>query len=262
MKRKSNFEVPWVPAPRMEVHAGTYDREKLLDALMDSATDNNSNAMRTGPEGLVRRYLPPGKYSDLYRLYLASTLTKKQPAASSATFYRTLVNSKWRKVLRFRSLTQHAKCSTCHKLKAKLRHSASLQSHAEAADAYQRHLAGQFADRQVYWQLRARATADQDILVAIVDSMDKSKFMLPRYFQGATPKDLETKKRPSAEITCCMCHGRGIFVYVADEEQSSGADWTIEVLAQSLEFCWQFAQRERRPWPSTMRLFADNTPKD
>ncbi|CAL1152588.1 unnamed protein product [Cladocopium goreaui] len=59
----------------------------------------------------------------------------------------------------------------------------------------------------VYSQMKTRAKQQRDILVCIIDSMDKSKFRLPRFAAGRTPKPLETKKRPELEFTACIMHG-------------------------------------------------------
>lgn len=143
-----------------------------------------------------------------------------------------------------------------------IRKARSLQDHASAADKYLRHLAGQFADRKCYWELRHRASQRQDIIIGIQDSMDKSKFRLPRYSGGVVPKALEQKVRPECELTACIIHGRGIFIYVADPNLSFGSDWNLEVFSRSLESCWQLSQKNGSTWPRTAKLFSDNTPKD
>ena len=142
---------------------------------------------------ITSEILTTRKFSDLYRLYTAACHSAGQPSASCSTFFRTLRKSGWRKKLRHRGKTTHAKCNQCHILKNKIRKSTSLQDHARAADAYLRHLAGTFADRKAYWEMRHRAAHRQDLLIAIQDSMDKSKFRLPRYAGGIVPKALEAK---------------------------------------------------------------------
>jgi hypothetical protein len=125
-----------------------------------------------------------------------------------------------------------------------------------------RHLSGIFADRQVYGQTKWRAKTQKDILCCIVDSMDKSKFRLPRFAAGRTPKTLETKKRPELEFTTCIMHGHSINVFVTDSEQSTGSDWSLEVLALSLDKTFAKCQRNQEAWPNHLRIFTDNTPKD
>lgn len=193
---------------------------------------------------------------------MAACHSSQVPHASVATFFRTLKKSGWRKKLRHRGKTTHAKCSTCHKLKNQIRKSTSLQEHARAADLYLRHLAGTFADRKAYWELRHRAMHEGDVVVAIQDSMDKSKFKLPRYSQGVAPKALEQKSRPECELTCCMVHGKGIFLYVADPDLSFGSDWSMEVFSRSLHSAWERTQQLGKTWPRHCRLFSDNTPKE
>lgn len=165
------------------------------------------------------------------------------------------------KKLIHRGKTTHTKCTTCHKLKTAIRKATTLQAHAEYADRYMRHIAGQFADRRAYWELRHRAATDRDILLCIQDSMDRSKFKLPRFSDGIVPKALDQKPRPECEVTATIAHGRGIFVYITDPEQSFGTNWNLERLNRTLQCCYQRAQEQQEPWPRVGRLFSDNTPK-
>ena len=237
-------------------------RATLVQALVDSALCSAPGLVENNPEHLPRRYLPPGNFSDLYRLYTAACHAAKQPAASCSTFFRTLRSSGWKKKLRHRPRTTHSKCTTCHILKDRIRKSKSLQEHADAADQYLRHLAGQFADRQCYWQFRHRAAHRHDLIVAIQDSMDKSKFRMPRYAGGIVPKALEQKVRPECELTACIIHGRGIYLCVADPDISFGSDWSMEVFSRSLQASWEQAQKCGMLWPRACKLFSDNTPKE
>ena len=75
-------------------------------------------------------------------------------------------------------------------------------------------------------------------------------------------KPLEQRVRPECELTACIVHGRGIFVYIADPTLSFGSDWNIEVFSRSLQCCWEMAQKNGSPWPPCAKLFSDNTPKD
>ena len=251
---------------RLEVGEGNFTTEEgraaLVEALVSSALCSAPGLVETSPDKLPRRYLPPGNFSDLYRLYTAACHSAGQPSASCSTFFRTLRKSGWRKKLRHRGKTTHAKCNQCHILKNKIRKSTSLQDHARAADAYLRHLADTFADRKAYWEMRHRAAHRQDLLVAIQDSMDKSKFRLPRYAGGIVPKALEQKVRPECEVTACIVHGRAIFIYVADPNMSFGSDWSIEVFSRSLQTAWELSQKQGLQWPRVCKLFSDNTPKD
>ena len=150
----------------------------------------------------------------------------------------------------------------CHRLKSGIKHAKSIQSHAKFADQYMRHLSGVYADRQTYAQYKWRAIHQRDIVCAIIDSMDRSKFRLPRFPQGRCPKSLETRKRPELEVTAAILHGRAIFVYLTDEDASTGSDWSLEVLSLSLNKAFVMAQQANEPWPAHLRLWTDNTPKD
>ena len=187
-----------------------------------------------GPAQLVRRYLPPGCYADLYHLYVSFQRSQDMNVASPTTFYRVLKETGWRKVLKFRPESSHSACTVCQRLKAKLKHAKDINTHAKNADLLMRHLQGQFLDRSTYWSARTHAKRDMDILTIITDSMDRGKFLLPKYQGGRTPKDLVKYIRPSCEVTASLVHGRLIYVAIADEGEATGSSWVLEVVNRSL----------------------------
>ena len=79
-----------------------------------------------------------------------------------------------------------------------------------------------------------------DIICCITDSMDKSKFSLPRYQRGQAPKDVATVDRPSLEVTTTLVHGVGVFTYLGDENQTAGTNWVLKTLTRSLQHTWIF----------------------
>ena len=75
--------------------------------------------------------------------------------------------------------------------------------------ALQCHLQAQYSDRLIYWGLRLRAQLRRDVLVAILDGMDHSKYLLPRWSWGRTPKDAHGLERPHLQVHALLLHGRG-----------------------------------------------------
>lgn len=239
-------------------------REKLLTALMDSAleSDLTQGVLRSGPHGLPRRWLPHGVYHDIYMLYCAHQLANAEKVASSSTFYRTLKSSGWKQKLKFSPPSAHSKCSICQQLRSRIQSATSIQEHASCCDRLLRHLAGQFCDRSMYHQCRQRAKSTGDILCAIQDGMDRSKYALPRFHRGQVPKDIENMKRPSLEVTTTMVHGVGIYTYLSDENQVGGSNWSLECLNRSLQHVHDKYQKMSKPVPRILKIFGDNTPKD
>ena len=199
----------------------------------------------------------------MYHLYVSFQRSKNLKVASHTTFYRTLRQSGWRKVLRFRPESQHSACAICQRLKARLRHSKDISSHAKNADLLMRHLQGQFLDRSTYWSMRTRAKRDMDVLTIITDSMDRGKLiMLPKFVNGRAPKDLAKLIRPCCEVTASIVHGRLVYVAIADEGEAAGSSWVMEVVSRSLNLAYIQAQQRKYQWPNILKVFADNTPKD
>lgn len=141
-------------------------------------------ALQSRPEELVRRWL---KYSDLYHV---SWPTSFSWATGSIDF--NVLQSFERIWMEAGSEISTAvdpfgMSSHCHRLKKATKDAKTMREHCEAADDLLRHLAGQWADRSVYWQSRARAKTSRDILTMIGDGMDKSKYRLPRWTGGRAP---------------------------------------------------------------------------
>ena len=239
-------------------------RHRLLDALMNSAleSDLSRGILWNGPRELPRRWLPHGSYFDLYTLYCANQMASDQPVSSKSTFYRVLHESGWKKKIRFSPPSAHSKCSTCSRLRGQIQNAKGIQAHTEACDRLLRHLAGQFSDRACYWECRNRSKTSKDLLCVISDSMDRSKFALPRFHRGRVPKDIENTKRPSCEMTTQIVHGIGVYTYLSDENQTSGTTWVLETLNRNLQAVNTTLGRAGKPTPPVLKFFADNTPKD
>ena len=239
-------------------------REKLLQALVDSALESDlaRGMTRSGPDNLPRRWLPHGAYYDIFTLYCAHQAAAGEAAASASTFYRVLSESGWKKKMRFMPPSSHSKCSICHKLKARIQHAKGIQEQTEASDQLLRHLAGQFQDRSRYHQCRWLAKTTNDLVCLISDSMDKSKYSLPRYNRGQPPKDIQNVARPSLEVTTQIAHGIGVFTYLTDEDQNAGTNWQLETINRSLQHAHDYFQRSSKPTPPALKIFADNTPKE
>ena len=248
--------------PKEQLGSTEEGRKKLINALLSNSFNSTVGVGNHDPETLPRRFMPPGNYSDLFRLYQAECFARHQPAASASTFFRVLRSSGWRRKIKFRGYSTHAQCKICNKLKSAIQHSKDISDHAKASDLYMRHLGGVYADRQCYGQTKNRAKVQRDVLCCIIDSMDHSKFRLPRFPHGRTPKPLENKRRPELEFTCCLMHGHGIYIFLADAEQSAGSDWSLEILSRSLDKTFAKCQRANEPWPNHLKLFTDNTPKE
>ena len=268
-----------------------------MQTALEADLQDTSTA-RKGPDDLVKRYLPPGTYADLYHLYTAHQLSNQQPVASMRTFRRALQDGPsknesmscqlschvmsnfmschvkfhvmschvkqcqdWKKVLKFRPQTTHSECHHCHELKKAIRDAVDLKAHLVAADQLLRHLSGQWADRKVYWTSRSRAKTSRDLLVMMCDGMDKGKYHLPRWSGGRAPKQAESLSRPACEVYACLLHGHMLCVYISDCDQTSGSNFVIEVISRTLDKAFKESQKTSSGWPSALQVWSDNTPK-
>ncbi|OLP75981.1 hypothetical protein AK812_SmicGene44142 [Symbiodinium microadriaticum] len=76
-------------------------QQDILKVLLDVSLQQDLNGI-LDPKHLAKKYLPPGKRSDLYHLYMASCVAGQSEVASVKTFYRAFEQSGFSKVLRFR----------------------------------------------------------------------------------------------------------------------------------------------------------------
>lgn len=137
--------------------------------------------------GLQRRYLPHGHLHDLYWLFLGSwevlqqaeavRISQRLDVCPSWSSFRRRWHQLWKRLLRFRKVSQHAQCSTCFQLQRRMNEkSATWEVRMQAAADLKVHYQNQHLDRCIYWSLRFASRASCDVLTIIIDSMDKAKF--------------------------------------------------------------------------------------
>lgn len=219
--------------------------------------------------GLVRREIPFGRLTDLYWQFLAYCdslgiqATDDGPNAPSfATFRRAWVD-KWSKVLRSKAPSSHSCCQTCFELHEKIYGTWSKPCEKFMwARAWRQHLQDQYHDRMIYWALRFESRRPQaDVLVIIIDSMDKAKTVWPKYPYNKKPHELEATQvpRPRSQVTAAIAHGWCTDIFLADDSVFHGASAFIEVLVRVLTHVEAIAEQHGRELPRHIVLQADNT---
>ncbi|CAJ1357712.1 unnamed protein product, partial [Effrenium voratum] len=134
--------------------------------------------------------------------------------------------------------SQHSTCAECDRLRAQMRHSRDFVGHATAADKLLGHLRMAWLAKEQYWCARQESrNQDSDLLTFIIDGFDKSKMMLPRWSRGRMPKGttFERHRRPHVNVTACLAHGYGCYIFMSDEHLGAGSSWTWECVMRSLE---------------------------
>ncbi len=71
--------------------------------------------------------------------------------------------------------------------------------------------------------------------------MDKSKFALPRWVLGRSPKGAEGMHRPTLTVTTVISHGYGVCIFVADESLATGSNWNLECIMRAMDLSWHQA---------------------
>lgn len=122
------------------------------------------------------------------------------------------------------------------------------------------HIRNQYQDRLINWGLRFASRQYQDVLTIIVDSMDKTKFAVPRYEFPEHPKELESLIRPKLVCTAAIAHGWCTYIGFTDEDMTHGGDHFSEVLLTVLQKVSEVSEATGRPMPRHLVVQADNTP--
>ena len=217
-----------------------------------------------GSTGLPKRELPHGTVPDLYWQFLAyfNQLTHDNKDPPSFSTFRRVWLSKWHRALQFRPASSHACCTTCFELRSKIYNTWSTPAEKYMwARQWRTHLQDQYHDRMVYWSLRhCSRKLDSDVLVVIIDSMDKKKAVWPRYTFDRQPHELDNKPpRPRAVLTAALAHGWCTDLILADDSLHHGASAFCEVLARVLDHVYKMSMVNGRPFPKHLVIQSDNT---
>ena len=87
-------------------------------------------------------------------------------------------------------------------------------------------------------------------MLGIVDGMDRAKYALPRWHNLRTPKGADKRQRPSLDVYAVILHGRSVNVFITDENQTTGANWAMEIWTRAVQKEWHKSQQ-------TASLFRD-----
>ncbi len=170
----------------------------------------------------------------------------------------------WRHVLRIRKSSQHAECNICFKYREELRFERKdFRRKIDIAKRWQHHLEWQYADRCVYRSLRwssrgatgARG-ASSDVLCIIIDSLDRTKFALPKYNLARKSHKLDELVRPRVLVTGAIAHGWTSQMIISDETIVHGASYFIDVLSNLIQSVFAMSNGKL---PKHLVVFIDNT---
>ena len=205
---------------------------------------------------LLPKYLPPGAWFDLfYQAKAAASLEGVN--CPSPSFFKARVKS-WRSVLKKRKRSQHGQCKICWRLMQQLRRSKSMKTKMELLKDYDKHLQQTWLDRVTYWCMRSSAIRwDPPMLVVSIDSMDHSKFPIPRMTR--IPKSLDNLHRPMVTVSGSLVHGIGITFYLSSEQVGGGINFFGHCLYDSLQWAADTSQIRQKPFPHILSLHTDNT---
>ena len=159
------------------------------------------------PPGLKQRWIQYTTLGILYWQFLSTwEVLKEQGFKTNQSmpekppcfvWFTKRWNELWSKFIRIRQVKEHAQCNLCFKLQQIIEDATlDLKSRYQAAAQLREHQRAQYLDRTLYWNLRFASQSFSDVLVIIVDSMDKAKFAWPSWPWERRPHDLADLRRP------------------------------------------------------------------
>ena len=85
------------------------------------------------------------------------------------------------------------------------------------------------------------------------------------YLDGTTREHLKGPTRGNARLLmyyAVILHGRSVNIFITDENQTTGANWAMEIWTRAVEKEWNKAQRNGQAFPAHCILFGDNTSRE
>ena len=173
--------------------------------------------------------------------------------------FRRRYGQVWGKYLVIRTASQHAQCQTCWELQQKINQRGSMTDKLKAVRALGQHYADQYADRCLYWALRHASRMRDNVIVIIIDSMDKAKFAWPRFPWARMPKGMDGISRPRLSLTAAIAHGYITNFFLSSERVNHGPDCFMEQVFTTVQDVQELCQERGWEMPEHLVIQADNT---
>ena len=240
------------------------------DEILPHVPQGNFDMGLEGLHNLPKRHLAPGKMEELYELYLSCSAGG---FASKSTF-RATFQQRWRGVLGFRDIGQHARCTTCTKISKMRALAQTADLKAQLKSAHEQHVTGVQLDRAVSARLERLArnstserngppelvATDSSVLDLKIDGMDQAKFRLPRNL--ALSKEFEKRWRPQMHIVAVIAAGVSEHYYVLPPQLAQDSNMTLTLLSHALDNIVEDLKRHGRAMPMNLCIGADNTARE
>ncbi len=238
------------------------------DSPDDTATMEELSPLITADQFKQPRYLAPGSLAELYDAYIShvSDTTPTEENASSSTFRR--VYKHWKKVLKFRQWSQHAKCSECCRMQKMRREAVNAREREAVQKQLDGHLQIVFADRSIDARMSRLSVATaqgniatEGILYLVIDGMDQAKFRCPRMVD-LNCKELEGCWRPVLHMTGVLAEGWGEFFYIGEADAKKDSNTNLQCLSLTLDKIEAACEEKKQRMPEHLVSLADNTARE
>ena len=244
-------------------------KETEVQPVPDLKTLVDVSSLGRGTMALDVRWLPPR--TTLTELW-QTAFTGISPAPSYSTFVRVFHNGKWNRMLRFRTESQHSKCTTCEKLKEFKRLAYSKGDVDRVLESYHQHLTSMIKDRQADARINSLAVEavqskmgsstghHGSVLSMTLDGMDCSKFKVPRNIPYT--KSFSSMHRPELKCVGAIVEGLQETFFIVSDNVTKDANLQLTLLGHILNDTYQHCLSSGVRMPATVRIHSDNGPSE
>ena len=108
--------------------------------------------------------------------------------------------------------------------------SSHMRARREQIRLFTEHLAAQYADRALYWQMRGLSRHKGAVVTLICDGMDQAKWEVPRS-PILVGKDFGNMQKPRLHVSLCIAHGWFYLFLVSSPDIRKDGNASAELLA-------------------------------
>ena len=196
-------------------------------------------------------HLPPGRWRQVYDLFVSEMQLDlgTNEVVCSPNYFNSL-RKKFFPTVKVPPQQRFTKCKQCTLLKAETARTRIPEELKAIKKRQHKHLGQLMKERRKYWSRRSKArTQPKQYMSMIIDGMDQSKTLLPRFVLESSP--MQRSLRLKAHLIGVMVHGRGNYVYVSNDRIHCDPNLTIHCILRTL-------QQLPPPLPKTLYHQADN----
>ncbi|CAK8991031.1 unnamed protein product [Durusdinium trenchii] len=212
-----------------------------------------------GSTSLAPRYINHMTMEAFYQIYLmwANGAALDESEIAGCWCFRKTYDTQWKSTLRMRTVSQHARCSTCAEFSARCNKAACESDRLKLEAAQKGHLLNVHQYRLIQGRLNTLSeTEGSNILKIDLDGLDQNKTKFPRNL--ASSKTLSSCWRPQLHLVGVIVWGvvEGYVILPPDVAKDSSCEATL--VMKAVDWAHEELSRHGRSLPEHLVIETDN----